>query len=288
MDRATADGKATETPRRRRKLAFAEQVGTVSLPTDPETSDPESAVRKGAQAWAKSKKLILGTWSTPRFCPDDKYRLTARCHRCQKCFDAEGTVFQFTGRFQGVQDTILELSVAKDGTCSGEPPVLRAHAGRDEAEEVTAEGRQAVHEAADNLLETGRPATAGSVKMKLGDQAQALQISARKIRNLLRSRKFSHGGATRRFSESVRDFKSFLDTLDGSMLSVPVLQFDPFFAYVALLEPFLNRIAELKPARISICADFTFNFTHMNYEYGLICASFAGVPVGTCLDVVFG
>lgn len=53
--------------------------------------------------------------------------------------------------------------------------------------------------------------------------AQALQISARKIRNLLRSRKFSHGGATRRFSESVRDFKSFLDTLDGSMLSVPVL-----------------------------------------------------------------
>ena len=218
MDEATADGKATETPRRRRKLAFVEQVGTVSLPTDPETFDPESAVRKGAQAWAKSKKLILGTWSTPRFCPDDKCRLTARC------FDAEGTVFQFTGRFQGVQDTILELSVAKDGTCSGEPRVLRAHAGRDEEEEVvTAEGRQAVHEAADNLLETGRPATAGSVKMKLGDQAQAPQMTARKIRNLLRSRKFSHGGATRRFSESVRDFKSFLDTLDGSMLSVPVL-----------------------------------------------------------------
>jgi hypothetical protein len=93
---------------------------------------------------------------------------------------------------------------------------------------------------------------------------------------MLRSQKFLHGGATRRWSESVRDFKKHLDTLDGSMLSVPFLQFDPFFAYVAILEPFVDRIAELKPERISICADFTFNFTHMNYEYGLICASFAG------------
>ena len=272
-----ADDEAVQNDRRRRKLTFAEEVETVSLPTDSDSNrtNPKSTVRKAAQAWAKSKKLILGTWSDPRFCADDKYRLTARCHRCQKCFDAEGTVYQFTCRFQGVQGTILEVSVAKDGMCSGEPRVVRAHASREEAEEVTAEGRQAVLSAVDRLLENGLPATAGSVKMKLGDQV-GRAISAKRIRSMLRSQKFLHGGATRRWSESVRDFKKHLDTLDGSMLSVPFLQFDPFFAYVAILEPFVDRIAELKPERISICADFTFNFTHMNYEYGLICASFAG------------
>lgn len=287
MGEPLASDESANTPRRRRRLTYPDQVATVSLPTDPK-SDRKPRVKNAAQAWAESNKVILGTWSSVRWCADNRYRLTARCNKCQKCSEAEGTVFQFTGHFQGVEETILELSIAKDGVCSGEPRTLRSRAVRDEEGEVTAEGRQAVQEAVDHLLENGLSASAGSVKMKLASQSGVAgqKISAVRIRNMLRSMKFSHGRATRRFSESIRDLKSYVDTLDGSMLSMPVLQFEPFFAYVAILEPFMNSISALQPERISLCADFTFNFTHMGYEYGLVCASLA-IPANLVVELVF-
>ena len=63
-----ADDEAVQNDRRWRKLTFAEEVETVSLPTDSDSNrtNPKSTVRKAAQAWAKSKKLILGTWSDPK------------------------------------------------------------------------------------------------------------------------------------------------------------------------------------------------------------------------------
>ena len=267
---------AQQSPRRRRSLSFS-FLNRVTVAAENLPASPGLALRQGAQTWASEQQLVLGTWSSPREMPDDSFRVTARCHRHESCYNNEGRLYEFKGT---VSDQILQFSVSTHGDCAGEERIARARPSGPLEDQLTKYEIAQVNKAADELLEKGLSASTAAVKIRL--RKDKLDLPAQGIRSILKARNQKlANGTTKKFSESESQFEAFVGSLDTDKLCVKFMQYTPYFAYVALLMSFFDKMVQMNPERIYICSDFAFKVEVMNYSYGVICTS--GVQRHDCV-----
>ena len=120
-------------------------------------------------------------------------------------------------------------------------------------------------------------------------------LAVERIRSVLKQRK-SSGSPTafNRFADSAKFFKDAIAKLDPRILRITIIQEDPL-KWVAVLCPFIERLAAMKPSRPAcpkqcqfetaaapvlarryyITADFTRRMEVMNYKYGFVSSSTA-------------
>ena len=103
------------------------------------------------------------------------------------------------------------------------------------------------------------------VKICLGKDE--LELSAAGIRSKLKARKQKLAkGTTTKLSETEGQFEEFMGSLDTDKICMKLMQYTPYFAYVALLMSFFDKMVQMNPESIYICSDFTFKVEVMNYS----------------------
>ena len=270
-DHGTSDaaGSSVGTPSkvRRRTLAYA-LFQNVSFGTDriglPEKMSAQAALRAAVRAWSADKMIPIANLATPRQLGDDRWRLSAPCNKCDLCARGAGSVYQFTGLWEGHDGSVYSLTVDKAGQCLGEPKIARSP--RKFKQDTTVAERDRIVAEAEELKSQGRACATSSVSMRL----QGLKIPFVRIREVVKNLKKQWGPTAKTFRDSARRFAHFVDRLDDPNIKFELVETEPAVRWILVVQPMLQRIAEQEPKFLYITSDATHSLELLGHKYGLV------------------
>ena len=185
-----ADASPAKVRRRVLSYEFIEDVSYGQDSVDKKLS-PQKALQVAARTWSKSRRSPIYNLSTVRQMPDDRWRLSAPCHKCESC----GAVYQFTGHWHA--GTVYCLTVDKAGQCGGKERIA-GNPQKYKHDTISVLERERIVAESEQLKSSGRAATTSSVSMRL----KGLEIPAVRICEVLQNCR-KHWGPRHELSQKV-------------------------------------------------------------------------------------